>query len=33
MTTDSAAVRLEAINKTFGNFVALKSIDLTIEPG
>ncbi len=29
----SAAVRLEGINKTFGSFVALKSIDLTIEPG
>jgi len=30
---DSASVRLEDINKTFGSFVALKSIDLAINPG
>ena len=33
MAIDEAAVRLEGVNKTFGTFVALKSIDLTIEPG
>ncbi len=33
MASNEAAVRLEGINKTFGNFVALKSIDLTIEAG
>ena len=33
MAIDEAAVRLEGINKTFGTFVALKSIDLTIKPG
>jgi len=30
---DSASVRLEGINKTFGSFVALRSIDLAINPG
>ena len=29
----SPRVRLEGINKTFGSFIALKSIDLTIEAG
>ncbi len=33
MTDDSASVRLEGINKTFGSFVALRSIDLAINPG
>ena len=33
MADDSASVRLEGINKTFGSFVALRSIDLAIDPG
>ena len=33
MANNEAAVRLEGVNKTFGSFVALKSIDLTINPG
>ena len=33
MTEDSASVRLEGINKTFGSFVALRSIDLAINSG
>ncbi|HYM48591.1 MAG TPA: putative 2-aminoethylphosphonate ABC transporter ATP-binding protein [Burkholderiaceae bacterium] len=33
MTTDNAAVQLEGVHKAFGAFVALKSIDLTIESG
>jgi iron(III) transport system ATP-binding protein len=33
VTDDSASVRLEGINKTFGSFVALRSIDLAINPG
>src|SRR4030095_598429 len=33
MAIDSAAVRLDGVNKTFGSFVALRSIDLTIGAG
>ncbi len=33
MADDSAAVRLEGINKTFRSFVALESIDLAINAG
>ena len=33
MATEAAAVLLEGVSKTFGSFVALKSIDLTIAPG
>ncbi len=33
MPIEAAAVLLEGVSKTFGNFVALKSIDLTIAPG
>jgi len=33
VTEDSASVRLEGIHKTFGSFVALRSIDLAINPG
>jgi len=33
VSTFNAAVRLEGIHKAFGAFVALQSIDLSIEPG
>ena len=31
--SSSEALRLEAVHKAFGDFVALKSIDLVIQPG